>query len=873
MPDVAGRSADRYAWLSDALLDGGIVLTASRRLARDMCSAFNVAQMARGASAWDTPHILFWQDWARSIVLQAATPASPRLISRSASTLLWERCLSKQLDGDVLGLGSLTQHAMGAWQRLAQWRLSLDELAASATTRDERLFLRSASDYRRQLRENNWLDPEELVAAAIRAIQEPGFALPSKLLMCGFDRLSPLAVHLLDVLHQGGCNASASAAPESASSRAVHSLFDVESELRAAGAWANSVLVAEPAARIAIVASDLSANAPRYTRLLREGLAPGWQTGGDSYRHAVNVSFGRRLAEYPVIAIALLCLRWASGGLRSRDVSIILRSHFLGNEPTMDGADLDLRLRRLPDRLWSPAALAEALSAGDESGDGGRLAVVRTLAAAQVGATNRRVPSEWAQNIHEVLTDIGWPGHGVLRSDEFQLGNRWRELLNELAGLDLILSAVTFPEAILRLTTLARDAVYQPETGPGLVSLLGALEAAGMEFDHLWIVGTDSTRWPAQGNPLALVSRKLQREKLMPDATPADTLDYSRRVLHRLMASATHVHCSWAQTDGDVQQMLSPLVAPLGQSAPAECPDPGWYAETQLGNAGAMPVDDDPVPPVRQTERLAGGSRTIALQWQEPLLAFATGRLAVSELAAFQSGLTPRLRGDFLHDTLDVLLRDRPTQDIISNWSESDRQRRINRAIERAVRRYEQHADAVLRRLLALERRRLRAMLQAFLLAECERGPFRIERVEEQLEFEHAGLLLTLRADRIDRLPDKSLAIIDYKSGRPRRFLGADGEPMEPQLLVYAAATSDPVGALVLLNISRRSILYNGAGAEWRGVDDGKWGETLAAWKGRVLNSLEAIARGDVRINLHPGGSAHPQLDVLTRVEEERRAR
>lgn len=875
MPEAPGRRVEHYAWLSEALQDGGIVLTASRRLARELRSAFVAAQMSRGIAAWPTPGVHYWQDWARSVLLQSATASSSRLISRNTSALLWERSLHKQLDGNAPGIGGLTQHAMTAWQRLVQWRLSAEHVAKSAATRDEHIFLHSMRDYQRRLRDKNWLDPEEWIAAATDVVRSTGRPLPEKVLLAGFDRLSPLARHLLEALQLRGCAAGAiplqSAVPTTIT---VHAMPDVESELRAAGSWANTILSREPAARIAVVAADLSTNASRYERLLREGLAPGWQTGSPDFRQAVNVSYGRKLADYPAITVALLCLHWISSGLRSREVSVLLRSQFLGSHPGMEGGEMDMRLRALPDRLWSPAALAEALSdEGQVHGKGDCLSVVRILAAMQVRVAPRRMPSAWAKSIHEVLTDAGWPGSGVLQSDEFQLGNRWRELLNELAGLDLVLSAVTFAEAVQRLAALAREAVYQPESGPGLVSLLGALEAAGMEFDYLWIIGVDSGRWPAPSNPLTLVSRALQRKHAMPDATPTDTLEFSRLVLQRLFASAGHVHCSWARAEADTRQMRSPLLRHFEQDAEPGIADPGWYAQTQLGKAGAAPVQDDPVPAVEGIERLSGGSRTVALQWQEPFGAFACGRLGVAELAPFQSGLTPRLRGDLMHDTLDILLRGRPSQEAQRAWSDDERRMRIGRAIERAVRRYEAHADAVLRRLLALEKRRLRAMLDDFLLAERERLPFRIERVEERLEFEHAGLLLTLRADRIDRLGDGSVAILDYKSGRPRKLLASDGEPIEPQLLVYATATTEVVGALVLVNINRRAIDYKGAGGEWRGVDPALWVETLGAWKAHVYRALESIARGDVRLNLHPGSGVHSQLDVLSRAAEERRAR
>ena len=45
-------------------------------------------------------------------------------------------------------------------------------------------------------------------------------------------------------------------------------------------------------------------------------------------RVAVNVSYGERLAEYPMISTALLWLEWVQRGLDSREVGALLRSPF-----------------------------------------------------------------------------------------------------------------------------------------------------------------------------------------------------------------------------------------------------------------------------------------------------------------------------------------------------------------------------------------------------------------------------------------------------------------------------------------------------------------------------------------------------------------
>ena len=77
---------------------------------------------------------------------------------------------------------------------------------------------------------------------------------------------------------------------------------------------------------------------------------------------SVNVSYGRRLSEYPAIEIALCLLRWSHRKLNGRDISLLLRSSFIGVAATDGRARLELELRKAPDRDWSPERLLTLLT-------------------------------------------------------------------------------------------------------------------------------------------------------------------------------------------------------------------------------------------------------------------------------------------------------------------------------------------------------------------------------------------------------------------------------------------------------------------------------------------------------------------------------
>ena len=93
-----------YDWLPGAVADNGTVITANRRLARVLAQEYADRQVTAGVSAWRPPRILAWSDWLDRLLQEAAGQENlPTRINHHHSTLLWDRCLRKELDGEVVG--------------------------------------------------------------------------------------------------------------------------------------------------------------------------------------------------------------------------------------------------------------------------------------------------------------------------------------------------------------------------------------------------------------------------------------------------------------------------------------------------------------------------------------------------------------------------------------------------------------------------------------------------------------------------------------------------------------------------------------------------------------------------------------------------
>ena len=770
-----------YDWLPEALQERGTVITANRRLARALQQEFAARQVAAGVVAWETPGIYAWPDWLKAMLeVDGAQDGLPTRINQHQSALLWERCLRKELDDDVVSAAHVVRLARESYQRLADWGVGIRNVARAAQGRDQRAFASAAGRYIGLMEREDWVDEAGLAALLAERIGDGRIRPAGRFTFAGFDRDRPMVARLRQRLADAGC-AIVDEAHREATAPQVAAFDTPEAELRAAGAWARQRLEGDSSSRIGIVVPGLERDAQRAAGLVREGLVPGYRLSREVPAGALNVSYGRRLSSYGLVSVGLLWLRWLVRDLRAVDVGHLLRSALIAAGGAAGRARLELRLRALPDRDWSPSMITSALQ-GKEEDAADWLQRVGALTKLRRELPASASPAEWALRIDAILEAAGWPGPDPLASEDFQLRNRWRDLLNDLARMDLVSGRMSLETALNQLESMATDAVFQPESEAGAVQLMGPLEASGAQFDAVWISGLTAAKWPPPGNPTPLISRRLQRERGMPDAEPSDTVAYARGLLLRMSCSAPEVVCSYSQIEDDAQQTPSDLLRELAPRVEVSQSDPGWHA------AQLLPITDtttvvEVVPRISPNERIAGGAGTIQRQLNNPMGAFVTGRLGVRNLQPQAVGLPASLRGNIIHEALYRLYRDKPTHHDLSAWNDETLSVRIEDAVESAFSRHERNADDVLNELLRIERLRVSALLRQFVAVDKERGEFSIVAVEEELPFAEGHVHLQLRVDRIDRLPDGAVLVLDYKTGGKKNLLDGQGMPKEIKLI------------------------------------------------------------------------------------------
>lgn len=856
-----------YDRLDEALRNGAQVVTANRRLARLLVHRFNTSQIEQGKAAWRRPDIHDWSTWL-ALLADTSDPTAgrrPVRINTHQSRILWEDCLIQELPERSANVGALVRLAREARNRLVDWQVPLAKVGEYARSDDERLFANALNAYVRLLERKAWVDDAGFMQIVLSQLLDGDLQPAQHLLMVGFTSPSSLFDEMLVALRGRGCGVDV-VAPEARSSLRCIEFLDESQEYRAAGAWARQILDEDPTRDVAIVVSGLESKAASVGRLVREGFSPGWQLGSSSDANAVNVSYGRPLTDFPVVSVALSLLAWLSGEpLSAADISVLLRSSLAGALKDDARIRTELRLREMPDREWTLNLFARAFSRVEEKH--GTTQWIEGLERAAAQLKSGSSPESLAEAIDEALETAGWPGETTINSTDFQLLNRWRELLNDFVRLSLVQAEFVPGQAINRLATMARETVFQPESEGTLVNVLGALEASGTEFDDLWVTGLTSKQWPPRARPLTLVSTRLQREYDMPDSTPANTCDYANRSLSSLIASAAEVTLSLARFDGDAEQAPSPIL-PRCDCDESGRLDPGWFAKELVDPSQCQHVADDIAPPIGAGETVYGGASTLDRQAYSPFDAFAFGRLGLRFLPRFSSALQPVLRGNLIHDALRRLYRLHPDRQSLATLSEEMRVRQIEAVVHEALASEFALADPVLRQVLRFEEGRIRRLLHRVVDYDLTRPDFKVASIEEDREFNFKTLSLRLKADRIDRLDDGQYFILDYKTGAEKKLFTRK-ELNSFQLVLYSLAFEEDVGALGLYNVDSRLVGINGAG---KTLDNREtWHKDLAAWSAIALAHLERMIDGDLRINAYQSLRDSRQTALLSRVAELKR--
>lgn len=861
MPDALHR----------ALARGATVVTPNRRLARHLIDAFDRANRAAGARAWRSARALPWSAFVLDLEREAMASGAlaPRVRpSEVAVAELWRQVL--EADGiAMLDLDGLAGAASEAWDLVhaygsggQSWR------AWAGGTDDPAAFARWAEHFREALDARNAGDaataPDRLAG------MDPAFHgwQGREVVFAGFIEPTPQQRRFAERLRERGAVVEFRAsvgAPETGILRGAYA--SPAAELSTALAWARRIVEASPGARVGIVVPELAAR--RAEVRLRAIDVLGMPE--DERLVAWNLSLGAPLADVPLVASAIDLIALAWGRLPAGRASAWLRSSHLPG-----ASSRSLRSRRASiERSWLERAI-ETVDLGAATVElaqrndplASRLVAVGERMRTTARATRRGLVDAW----RAVLEAVGWPGDRVLSSAEHQARAALDEQFAQFAALDMLSPSqretvrIDGGAAIAAFSAQVAAAPFQPESADAPIQILGLYEAVGLPFDALWISGMDDQTLPRAMRPHPLIPIAWQRDRGAPRSDPARELAFARAVAGTLRQSAPTVVVSHARRVDD-RPALPTDVFPRG--VPVDAPSPPLPAQTMFARRPLLErMVDATAPPLASDERISRGSGLVAAQSDCPFQALAACRWRADRWPQAQVGLSPMERGTLVHAALAAFWREGHDHAglVALRSAEANYRDTLRRVANAAL----GVIDATRWRRLppavrAGEAARLERTMDDWLAIETERPPFEVLDVEHETSLALAPLRIGLRLDRIDRLADGGVAILDYKSGRvPSAGRWQDDRPQAVQMGLYSLAwreahPDDRVRAAVLACLKRGETkavgLYAdgaarvGAAPRAKGNDVVDWPLLEARWAAVMGALVRSFADGEALVS------------------------
>ena len=468
---------------------------------------------------------------------------------------------------------------------------------------------------------------------------------------------------------------------------------------------------------------------------------------------------------------------------------------------------------------------------------------------------------------------MGWPGVRALESAELQARGTWDEALANFATLGAVDARMSRTDALASLRTELASVVFQPETPPAPIQIVGMLEAAGQPFDALWVAGLAAERWPPAPRPNPLLPVEWQRERNVPRASAARELAYATRLTAEFAHAAPEVVFSHATSEDDHPCTPSPLIPAVAEIDDATLAVPASTAMTQF--ALRVPREclmDDAAPRLAPGSSLRGGAALVEAQSDCPFKAVAAFRLGADVWPEPIDGLSAPERGMLVHAALASFWRVVRTHAALVELSAAAQSATLDTSIAEAIAAFPANRwRAVSPLVQAGEAARLHALVTNW-LDRFERGrpPFEVSAIEAALPLELGGLALRLRLDRIDTLEHGGAAIIDYKTGLVE---GADKwfapRPQAPQLGAYtlaqrAAHPDEIVRAAAYAQLKPGKLDVRGVAADadawpllklpsslkhadladWRAVET-RWADALGALGAEIIAGVAPVSPRD----------------------------
>jgi len=821
-----------------------LVLTPNQRLSNTLQQSLEKEHEKLSHSVFASINVYSFSSFIRLLWQSYIFIDPKKILTNDEEFLIWKKIIHEShISRTLLNTTKTISLAQRAWHHLIQWGFSENNLLSYIHDNENlQLFHTWAACFSTTCEREGWID----LSSALKSYTENSefiLNLPFQhIYFYHFIELSPLQQRFVDALREK--NKKVTLIEPSPINKKIsrYELNTSADELHAMAEWARKSYDSNKNAQIACVVPDLHIKREEILRVFSDVFCT------DS--PPIDISVGSLLSDFPIIQHMLSLFT-----LLEDKFDYDVFSHYL-RSPYFHGAESDMAKRhKLDAMLRISCAKTTSLKKISAFFDGQDHNDVPLILNEKFVFHDSAALSHWCQQWLAYIKTLGWPGERNLNSTEYQVVKRFMTLLIEMEDFSTIQHHWSWLEFVSLLKILCQRTVFQAEKEKMSIQLLGLLEASGMSFDYLWLMGLNDKTLPSTPSPNPFLPYYLQKKHQFPQASAEREYLFSQELLKQLTASSQDVVLSHARYDADKECRPSPLITqiPLINFSQEK-----FFVGKNIQEACLEKFLDIQAPVVDDNELIRGGVSIVQQQALCPFKSFAYFRLHANTVSIPIDVPNALKRGQAVHHALDFFWNKVKTSRQLHHFSTIELDAHIEEAVLFA---YEKcHIDNPF--FASIEKIRLKQLLSEWLALEKKRGVFEVISTEKTQEYSYKNITLRMRIDRIDQVADNHYLVMDYKTGTPNPYDWLHPRMIEPQVPLYCLSYSDHVDTLCFGQVRWNEFALKGITSDDYVFDQivafedisiekrcSSWKEQHIFWKNSIDQLLEAFLQGDARVD------------------------
>lgn len=682
----------------------------------------------------------------------------------------------------------LIKQVMSEYGLVCQFEINASEFERYFSTKSA-VFLLWQQAYQAFLVKNKCIDEFDVVDLLIKKNQN--LMLKGQVFYYGFKQLTPqqkrltkvLSAQLLSIDMHYSDNQHTTKTFDTTAAEITHVASWVKQQYLAFDTQStNANKTTQNQNSIAVIVPDLSTLKHTISTALDKQFGYDTQLT-PSVQKAYNISLGNPMLWYELVDISLKLLSfvqaWHLGRVAQGLLSKVLLSPFIKGayQEQSQRAQTDIKLQSLACVELKPAQILKVLQQQNCPLLTDIILGIDTTLNNFNSNQEKHHYGQWILEFTRILKHWSWGEDRRLSSTEYQLFNKYQQTQLSFQQLDILNKPVAFTKALSAWQQVLAQTSFSPKLAkPANIHILGQLEAQGLQFDKVWIMGMNSDFLPGKIKHYRFIESDIAMRFDLPDSHYARLNTQANLTLTHLKKLAPDQIFSYAKQDNSSHNRLRHATHLLEFSSTVLTDNLQYLAPKPL-----QVLTDNELPKLSDTH-ISQGIKTLEYQAQ---CAFRGGaqRFDIVDIPDLSIGINAMQKGQLMHKVLESLWG------LLGNQTTlKQHQSQLALLVAQQIAQYLPNPT----HFEQIEAKRIEGIIVALLEMELERKPFKVQSVEVVQTVNINGLSFNIRLDRIDIDEFGNKIIFDYKTGKVSAAQlgvtksGLTGIITQPQLPIYA---------------------------------------------------------------------------------------